>query len=330
MGAVNLAHEPEPDDDDAGPDALLVRCPRLTETPPPKPEKTGWPWTEESLRLSDALPDGQRWPRVSIVITSYNQGEFLEEALRSVLLQGYPNIECVVIDGGSIDVSVEVLERYAPWLAYWCSEPDGGTARALNKGFKQTTGAIVGYLGSDDFYLPGCVEAVVRAMLARRSADVVYGNGYFAGQAGRLEVPIVSDRWSLRRFASGACILVQQATFLRRDALETINGFNEANRTCWDAELCVDLALAGAEFQRIGGFLAAYRLHRDSITGRGNLRSQFRKDLRRIFEKVVGRPETTVDRLFTLALRLRKFSAHPLRTLRYKRFYRSALGRWSL
>jgi glycosyltransferase involved in cell wall biosynthesis len=112
----------------------------------------GWPWTEESARLPEAMPDGSPWPRISIVTPSYNQRQFLEETIRSVLLQGYPNLEYIVIDGGSTDGSVDVLRKYASWVAYWTSEKDHGQSDALNKGFARATGEIAAYINSDDIY----------------------------------------------------------------------------------------------------------------------------------------------------------------------------------
>ena len=89
-----------------------MKCPRLNELPPPPPGKTGWPWTEESAQLPDRIADGREWPRLSIVTPSYNQGAFLEETIRSVLLQGYSNLEYFVIDGESSDNSVEIIRKY--------------------------------------------------------------------------------------------------------------------------------------------------------------------------------------------------------------------------
>ncbi|MBM4042010.1 MAG: glycosyltransferase, partial [Planctomycetes bacterium] len=122
-----------------------MRCPTLSELPPPPAGKTGWPWTEETPRPPEAMPDGSPWPRVTIVTPSYQQGQFLEETLRSVLLQGYPDLEYIVMDGGSTDASVGLIERYSPWLAHWVSERDRGHPHAVNKGMAQATGHILAF-----------------------------------------------------------------------------------------------------------------------------------------------------------------------------------------
>lgn len=139
-----------------------MRCPTLNELPPPS-DKLGWPWTEESFHLPERMPDGSEWPRISIVTPSYNQAQFLEETIRSVLLQGYPHLEYIIIDGGSSDISVEIIQKYTSWLAYWISEPDRGQADALNKGFAHATGEICAYLNSDDLLIPDTLFSVAVA-----------------------------------------------------------------------------------------------------------------------------------------------------------------------
>ena len=129
-----------------------MRCPRLDELPIPPEGKIGWPWTEQSEPLPDKMPDGSEWPQISIVTPSYNQGQFIEETIRSVLLQGYPNLEFIIIDGGSTDNSVEIIKKYAPWFSSWVSEPDNGQSHALNKGFRMVTGSLIGWQNSDDYY----------------------------------------------------------------------------------------------------------------------------------------------------------------------------------
>jgi GT2 family glycosyltransferase len=137
--------------------------PTTLDLPPPPPGRTGWPWDTVTQPPPSTMPDGRAWPRISIVTPSYNQAHFLEETLRSVLLQGYPNLEYIVIDGGSNDGSTAILERYTPWLNDWVSEPDRGQAHAINKGFQRTTGDLIGWINSDDLLLPGSLQRFAEA-----------------------------------------------------------------------------------------------------------------------------------------------------------------------
>ena len=285
-----------------------MRCPTLNELPPSPVGKTGWPWTEGTPQLPDATPDGQPWPVISIVTPSYNQGQFLEEAIRSVLLQGYPALEYIIIDGGSTDHSGEIIKKYEQWLTYWCSEPDRGPANALNKGFHYATGEILGFLNSDDFYLSRCFGKVTLKFLRDPSSDILYGDGYMLEMSNNRQKALFSDRWNRRRFAYGACVLVQQATFFRHQVFARTGGFNELNRTCWDAELWADLALSGGRFCYFEDSLAVFRIHDASITGNIRLKAQYLLDKAKIFEKVVGRQKRLHDLLFEFIYRILKAS----------------------
>jgi glycosyltransferase involved in cell wall biosynthesis len=270
------------------------------------------------------------WPSISIVIPSLNQRRFLERAIRSIVDQEYPRIEIIVIDGGSDDSSRELLEAYAPRLAYWSSAPDRGPADALNQGFARATGDIFGFLNADDFLLPKALATVGESFAAQPDADVISGHGRFALPSGELGPPVYSDRWDPRQFAFGACVLLQPATFFRRRAFERAGGFRVSGRVCWDMELWADLARTGATFRLNEVFLAAFRLHAGSITGAPELVERRQRDARAVMAETRGRPETSFDRARHLAYRVLKFARHPGRTIQQRLFFRQTLKRWTL
>lgn len=307
-----------------------MRSPTLHELPPPPEAMTVWPWTRGSDPLPSTMPDGQPWPVISIVTPSFNQAVFLDQAIRSVLLQGYPRLELIVMDGGSTDGTVALLEKYGPWLKHWVSAPDRGPADALNMGLAQASGDLLAVLNADDFYLAGALATVAGAFAAEPAADVISGHGYFTRRTGELGVPLHSDRFTPARFRNGACVLVQPATFFRREAFERAGGFRLSGRLCWDMELWADMATTGAQFRPIDAYLSAFRLHEGSITGRADLGHRRRQHARAVMEELRGRPESSWDRLLHFAHRVLKFSDHPARTLRQRAFVYSELRRWTL
>lgn len=159
----------------------MMRCPTLKDLPPPPIGKSGWPWTVESHQLPNRMPDGKKWPKISIVTPSYNQGQFIEETIRSVLLQGYPNLEYIIIDGGSNDQSVIVIKKYETWLSHWISEVDEGQADAINKGFNAADGLIGAYLNSDDYYIENIFHKIVNYFIDKK-AVILFGNNKIADE----------------------------------------------------------------------------------------------------------------------------------------------------
>jgi glycosyltransferase involved in cell wall biosynthesis len=154
---------------------LILRCPALKDLPPPPQGKTGWPWTEQGKPLPDTTPDGQPWPKISIVTPTYNQGRFIEECIRSVLLQGYPDLEYIIIDGGSKDKTIDIIKKYEPWLTYWESEPDRGQSHAINKGLEKSTGRLFNWHNSDDVLAPDSLSTMASAIIKYPHAGYVHG-----------------------------------------------------------------------------------------------------------------------------------------------------------
>lgn len=132
-------------------------------------------WRENPVKFPSTAPGGVPWPRLSIITPSYNQGRFLEETIRSVLLQGYPNLEYIIIDGGSRDNSVEIIRKYQDLLSYWVSEKDGGQAHAVNKGLERATGDIVGWINSDDVYASRAFLVAMSHFAKSPELGLIYG-----------------------------------------------------------------------------------------------------------------------------------------------------------
>jgi len=170
----------------------------LSDLPPPPAGKTGWPWTEAAPPGPELTPAGQPWPRVSIVTPSYNQGRFIEETIRSVLLQGYADLEYIIVDGGSTDDSAAVIRKYQGWLSYWVSEKDRGQSHAINKGFARATGEVFGWLNSDDYYLPGALHALMRFREQRPDAPAWAGGWCDVDMESRAQRMPFSPAWCAR------------------------------------------------------------------------------------------------------------------------------------
>ena len=205
-------------------------------------------------------------PLVSIVTPSYNQAQFLEEAMRSVLEQSYPSIEYIVVDGGSSDGSVEIIRRYADRLAWWTSEPDAGQAAALNKGLARATGEYLGWLNSDDRLLPGAVSSVVEALERDPDALLAYGGVEHIDERSQriaYSPPVDTDVATMVR--TGTYMVSQQGSLFRRRAWELAGPLNESSYYLFDAEFVLRVGLAG-RIARIDVPLAAYRLHDESKT----------------------------------------------------------------
>ena len=177
-------------------------------------------------------------PRISIVTPSFNHAQFLEQTLCSVLDQNYENLEYIVVDGGSTDRSVEIINQYAPRLAYWVSEPDGGHGNALNKGFKRSTGEIMAWLNSDDLYFPWTLHTVAEIFAAHPEISwVTSHSNAVVDQKGRV---VSADRNYSNKYdyLLGRCNIQQELTFWRRSLWDRAGGnINEDYKLMVDGEL---------------------------------------------------------------------------------------------
>lgn len=203
------------------------------------------------------------FPKISIVTPSYNQGAFIERTIRSVLNQNYPNLEYIIIDGGSTDDSTEIIKRYQDKLAYWVSEKDRGQAHAINKGFRRATGDIVGWLNSDDEYCPGALETVAKTFTANNDVDFVFGNRITVDENGRILRDERHTRFSFSALVLYGMIVSQPASFWKRELFEKYGYLDESKRFCMDYDFFCRIG-AHIKAKHIRKHLARFRRHPSS------------------------------------------------------------------
>jgi len=235
--------------------------------PPPLSGKKDWPWIMESQRLTPSMENVGSWPMISIVTPSFNQGCYIEETIRSVLLQNYPNLEYFIIDGGSIDETVGIIKKYEKWLAGWVSEPDAGQSHAINKGFQQASGQIFGYINSDDLYEQDAFFKIAQQFVQNPELDLLAGVCQIFNENAetRLSKPSWPDDLThfLKPFSS---TFAQPSSFWSSILYRRLGGFNESLHYAFDQEFFLKAGLSGISPQFTPEVLSLYRDHKDVKT----------------------------------------------------------------
>jgi glycosyltransferase involved in cell wall biosynthesis len=230
--------------------------------PPPPSNKGGWPWTADLQPLPETIANGAPWPRISIVTPSLNQGKYIEETIRSVLLQGYPALEYFIMDGGSTDGTVEVIKRYDAWLTHWVSEPDKGQSHAINKGFDRATGQICAYINSDDLYCPDAFATVAPLFTEDGKPHLVAGACVIFKE--EVEKSMFRPSWPramgalLRPFSTP---FAQPASFWSQEIHERVGGFDTTLHYCFDQEFFLKIGLEGITPHLLSKTMARHRHH---------------------------------------------------------------------
>jgi len=255
-----------------------MKCPLINELPAPPSGRTGWPWANSSAEVQASAPNNQypitnnsECPRISIVMPCLNAGRYIEEALRSVLLQGYPDLEFMVYDGGSTDGTVELIKRYEPWLAYWESAKDRGQSHAINKGLARATGELFNWANADDIMCPNAFHTLA-ALYSRQTGCVgVFGamevfdeSGYRNTWQPKLGSKEEIGEWGLSAF------LPQPSALFPCQLCKDIGGMNEALHYVMDIELILRLADHGS-FAVTNTPTYRYRHHQAAKTVKGEV-----------------------------------------------------------
>ena len=203
------------------------------------------------------------WPKISVVTPSYNQAEFLERTILSVLNQNYPNLEYIIIDGGSKDGSVEIIRKYEKYLTYWISEKDNGQADAIRKGFNLSTGEILAWLNSDDTYLPETFLKVTEIFQKNPKADFIFGNIYHVDEKDHRigELRFIKFDFPTLIYEGGN--LHQTGAFWTREIYDKVGGINPKYRFCMDFDFFCRIAEKG-NLVFIKDHLANFRIHKDA------------------------------------------------------------------
>lgn len=261
---------------------------------------------------------GAALPLLSIVSLSFNQAGYLRQALESVIGQKDGTVEFIVVDPGSTDGSRDIIAEYRDGIDTLILDPDDGPADGLNKGFAAARGRIGYFLNSDDFLVPGAIDALQRQWAAHPNIGLLLGRAWRVRGDGSVErelLPTSNDRLTL---VSGAATIVQQGFSFGMDAFRAVGGFNAANRSTWDYELLAQFAAAEVPFTIVCDRFGAFRLHDGGISG-GALgeahQCRFDSDYKRIHAEILGAPIKGDVMSFLRRARLRKMMSNPSHAL---------------
>lgn len=250
---------------------------RIQDLPPTT--KSGWPWNVASEPLLPTQADGTLLPKISIVTPSFNQAQYLEETIRSVLLQGYPNLEYIIVDGGSTDGSVEIIKKYEPWLAYWVSEKDSGQSQAINKGFAKSSGEIMAWINSDDYYAKNAFGSVAQAFLQNQTLWVA-GFTHKVNPSGDVIKSGRRRKEKIENWYVGSPY-PQQGIFWNRELWQKAGGLNEGLQYCFDYDLWLRFVQLQPFAVCVDCHLANFRIHPHSKSSTDKLK--FMKERHRIY-----------------------------------------------
>jgi len=223
------------------------------------------------------------YPKISIITPSFNQGEFIEDTIISVISQNYPNLEYIIIDGGSTDNTIEIIKKYEEKINYWRSQPDRGQSHAINKGIKVATGEIINWLNSDDLLTENALFEIAKAFHQHTDSLMVSANGWNLeqnGEKGLVGRPVDKDELNYL-ISSPFC---QPACYFRKSVLQEIGLLDENFNITMDRDLYVRIALNG-HIKEIEYPVAIFRIHKDQKTF--YFHEEWHQDRLKVFSRLI-------------------------------------------
>ncbi len=266
----------------------------------------------------------QNYPKISIVTPSYNQGQYLEQTILSIIGQNYPNLEYIIIDGGSTDNSVEIIKKYEKYLAYWVSEKDKGQSHAINKGFSIATGDILAWLNSDDYYLPNTLFFIAKN-LELQIPTILFGNcmHIFEG-ANTLLGSQVEEKHNTMNIQL-IDYIIQPSSFWNRSAWQSVGNLSEDLHYAFDWEWFIKAHKQGIVFQPRQEYLSVYRIHKDHKSGTGDMKRL--KEIQYIYEQYCSLEVSKLFLFFCQNKQRISIMKHRLKIIKWKRLQEQLIRR---
>ena len=224
----------------------------------------------KKLNYNLNIKNDESWPKISIVIPSYNQPKFIEKSILSVLNQNYCNTELIIIDGGSNDKTIEKIKKYEDKIEFWVSEKDQGQSDALNKGFAHCTGDIYGWLNSDDIYLPGTFKNIASIFSQNKDKKIIFGDWLFINVNDHIIDYHHAFNFNLNHFKYEGFHINAQSMFWRRSVHENFSGFQINLRSTMDYQMILEFGINEGErsFARIPQPFGAFRRYKEQKTAK--------------------------------------------------------------
>lgn len=242
-------------------------------------------WLQQELVNAPNVLD-ENYPKITIITPSYNQGEFIEATIRSVLAQNYPNLEYLVFDGGSTDNTVDVIKKYDKYITHWESKTDRGQSHAINKGFRAASGEIIGWLNSDDLFYPNTLHRVANYFKDKNYRKIIYGEGTYLFDKYQLSIKNNTARLSQRHPITLCDFIIQPSTFWGRTVVEEVGELEEDLHYGFDWDWFIKAHNKGIPLQMVKEYFSVYRIHAGHKSSAGG--DKRTKELAQIYETYHG------------------------------------------